>query len=172
MKYEDMKTVISSVKGSTFAGMTTKTTVKLLGGKKNPMQGRVEKVTENSNVMLFSNCSKSGYEEMVKRRMIKENKSPEEFAVQERAWGKRVGNSPFIEHNEKMYLECIFVKAGKSKYLLDGVEINKEDVEGLPVKNETTDGFKNSQGGIEDKVVIRTFAVDSIISMKIKGENI
>jgi hypothetical protein len=170
MKYEEMRKLIETVKGSTFAGITTKTSVKLLGGKKNPMQNRVEKLTENSNVMIFSNCTKSGYEEMVKRRMIQENKDSSDFIVSNRAWGTRIGNSPFIEHNGKMYLECVFMKSGKSKYLLDGIEINRDDIEGMPVKKEPTEAYINSQGGIEDKVIIRTFSIDSIVSMKMRGK--
>lgn len=170
INYETLNELVSKVKGTTFAGLTTKTGVKLKGGKKNPMQGRVEKLTENANIMVFSNSEKSGYGEMVKRRMLSEGKNPEEFQMKPRAWGTRIGNSPFIEHNENKYFECIFVSPGKSTYLLDGQPVKKEDIEGFPEPKEKTEGEVNSQGGIEDKVILRTFKLDSIVSIKLKNE--
>jgi len=167
--YENLKELVNDIKGSTFAGLTTRTKVKLTGGKKNPMQDRVEKLTENSNVMVFSNSEKSGYAEMVKRRMVKEGKNPDEFQLKPRAWGTRVENSPFIKHNDKYYFECIFINPGKSTYLLDGEPIDKSEIEGLPQDKEKTETEIKSQGGIEDKVVLRTFALESIVSIKLKN---
>jgi hypothetical protein len=77
-----------------------------------------------------------------------------------RQWGERVANSPFVAHKEKEYLECIFLKPGKVKYFLDGVEISKEEVVGIKEKNE------GDQGGLIDKVIIRTYALDSIVKVR------
>jgi hypothetical protein len=170
--FDKIKEQIDTVKGTTFGGLTTVTEVKLKGGKKNLMQGRVTKRTVGSNIMLFSNTKDSGYVSMVKRRMVNEGKDPDTFEVKPRAWGTRVGNSPFIEHKDKKYLECFFISPGKSTYFLDGVEIDKDDIEGLDVKNTDTQAHVESQGGIEDKVVIRTFSLDSIESVTITGKEI
>lgn len=169
MNYDDLKVAISDIKGSTFVGIDTETVVKLKGGKKNEMQGRVTKVTEGANTMIFSEMAGSGYENMVKRRMVKEGKDPETFTVKPRAWGTRVEKSPFIEHKGKHYIECIFMASGKSHYLLDGVPIDAEEIEGLPEKRVETE---ESQGGVEDKVIIRTFALDSIKKIRINGTEI
>jgi len=172
--YESLNEIISSIRGTTFAGITTRTQVKLKGGKKNPMQGRVEKLTEDANIIVYSNSEVSGYAAMVKRRMVKEGKDPEQFVMKPRAWGTRVGKSPFIKHNDKYYLECIFRSPGKTTYLLDGIPTPKEEIEGLPENKETsetkTEAQEKSQGGIEDKIIIRTFSLDSIISVKLKKE--
>jgi hypothetical protein len=178
MKYEDLKALVETVKGTTFAGLDTLTSVSLKGGKKNPMQGRVTKRTTNANIMLFSNSTVNGYEAMVKRRMLKEGKDPDTFQVKPRAWGQRVGNSPFIEHNGKYYLECIFVSGGKSEYFLDGQPIEKENIEGLEEPKEKTEEttvdenkpFRNED--LEDKVIIRTFSLDSIERITVKGEEL
>ena len=172
MNYEDLKSLVESVKGTTFAGLDTLTSVSLKGGKKNTMQGRVTKRTTNANIMLFSNSSVNGYEAMVKRRMLKEGKDPETFTVKPRAWGNRIGTSPFIEHNGKHYLECIFVSSGKSEYFLDGNPIAKEDIEGIDVTTDDTEKKETGQGGIEAQVVIRTFSLDSIERISIKGEEL
>jgi hypothetical protein len=170
--FETLKEQINGVKGTTFAGLTTLTSVKLKGGKKNAMQGRVTKRTENSNVMLFSNTEDSGYVSMVRKRMVAEGKDPDTFEPKPRAWGKRIGSSPFIEHKDKYYLECFFISPGKVTYFLDGEEIDKDQIEGLDEKPTETQAYKESQGGIENKVVIRTFAIDSIESITVRGKEI
>lgn len=168
MQYEVAKPIIESVKGATFAGIDTLTEVKLLGGKKNPMQGRVQKMVTGSSVMLFSNVKDNAYLKMVHRRMEKEDKDPSTFELSERKWGLRIGNTPFIEHKDKKYIEVFFVNTGVVQYLLDGNPIEKDQIEGLQEKTEN----ENSQGGIDDKVIIRAYALDSIKNMRVMGSQI
>lgn len=176
MNYEKLNEIVMSTKGSTFAGLDTVTNVSLTGGKKNPMQGRVTKKTTGSNVMLFANITGSAYENMVKRRMVAEGKDPETFELKPRAWGTRIGNSPFIEHKDKKYLECFFISGGKTEYFLDGEPIAKEDIEGLKepkekeVENNKTETKSFSNNDLENKVVIRTYSLDSIERITIKNE--
>jgi hypothetical protein len=144
--------------GTTFAGLTTLTHVKLLGGKKNPHLGRVTKRTV-ANVMLFAD-----YERAVQRKLYKEGKEGLEFEVSERAWGTRIGKSCFIEHNDHLYLEVIFKSVTSTEYFLDGQAIDKNEIQGMPVRREA------EQGGLEDKVIIRTYAVESIERITIGGE--
>jgi hypothetical protein len=168
----NLKKEIDKIKGTTFCGITTLTAVKLKGGKKNEMQGRVTKKMEDGNVMLFSNTKDPGYVSIVRKRMIAEGKDPDTFTPKPRAWGTRMGNSPFIEHNNKHYLECFFISSGKTTYYLDDEVIEKEDIEGLDIKAPVTEKQEESQGGIENKVVIRTFAIESIENLKLKGKQI
>lgn len=171
MKYEDIETLLKSFSGNTFASMDNITTVALKGGKKNEMQGRVTKRTSNNQVQLFTNEKSNGYENMVKRRLIAEGKDPEEFTVKPLPWGTRVKDSPFIEHNGKHYLQVIFNRPGKSEYFLDGQPIDASAIEGLPEKKEPTE--ENGQGLTEENaVVVRTFAIESIESIRVLGEEI
>lgn len=162
---------LSDFNGCQIIGLDTVITVKLTGGKKNPMQGRVRKITEGNQVMIFKNGN--GYKNMVNRRLkeqfdeigmttteLFERIANQDFEPGPRPWGTRVDDSPIISHKGKLYLECIFLKAGQSKYFLNGEEIAKEDIIGLPVKTE------GQQGGLIDKVVVRTFALDSIIKVR------
>jgi hypothetical protein len=168
MNYDAVKDILNKVNGATFAGIDTVTQVKLKGGKKNPLQGRVTKKTQGSTVMLFTNKNSNSYSNMVKRRLEQEGKDVESFELKPRAWGQRIENSPFVEHKEKKYLECIFIKGGKSVYMIDDKEADVVSIEGLDITKPSAE----SQGGLDNKVVIRTFAIDSINKMRVFGEKI
>lgn len=159
--------LLNRIQGCTFAGLDCVTKVTLKGGKKNPMQGRVTKRCMGNRVMLFTNKQSNGYENMVRRRLEAEGKNPESFELGPLQWGKRLPNSPIIEHKGKYYLQVIFLGAGKPEYFLDGKPIEKEDIVGLP---EVKEG--SGRQGLEDehKVVVRTYAMDSIQSIRLFKE--
>lgn len=162
------KLMIENVNGSTFIALTTETVPQMRKtvsrGNANPHYGRVTKITSGANVMVFQNKNTNGYNNMVQSRLKKEGIDPSTFELQPRKWGTRIPNTPFIEHNGKYYLEVIFLNPGVTEYQLDGQKVNKEDIQGLPEKREA------HQGGLENKVIIRTYSVDSIKSVVINGE--
>jgi hypothetical protein len=161
---------LTQFKGSQIVGLDTLVKVELAGGRSNPHQGKVTKLMEGSLVMLFKNGS--GYHNMVNRRLKKQAEEgvfltedlfsllTSEWKPGPRAWGERVKDTPFITHKGNMYLECIFLKAGKVKYFLDGVEAPKDQIIGLKEKEE------GHQGGLTNKVIIRTFAIESILKIR------
>jgi hypothetical protein len=153
--------IFSAVNGNTIISMDTETVPVLKGGKSNPLQGRVTKVMRGASVMVFQNKNSNGYENMVKRRLAKEGKDVE-FNVGPRAWGTRVEGTPIVEHKGKTYLEVIFLRAGEVEYRLDGKVIDAE------VVGEQTSS-NGQQAGLDNKVVIRTFAEDSIKRLKVGG---
>ena len=161
--------IFADVNGSSFVGIDTHTDVPLTGGRKNPQQGRVTKRTVGNSVMVFQNRTSSSYGDMVQRRMVKEGLDPATFELKPRAWGERIPESPFISHlkDDKMnfYLEVIFLKPGQSSYFLDGQPIAKKDIIGLKEVEEDP----NSQGGISNKVIIRSFKLTSIERVRIDG---
>ncbi len=165
MKLETVQKVFAELAGGTFVGIDSITDVPLKGGKKNPQQGRITKETIGSTVMCFSNTNGSAYDAMVKRRLAAEGKDPESFQLGERTWGHRIAGTPFVEHKGSYYLEVIFMKAGESQYLQDGYPIAPELIEGLPEKRED-----NGQGGLDNKVIIRTYALDSIVAIRAMGQ--
>jgi hypothetical protein len=74
-----------------------------------------------------------------------------------------VPNTSFVQHNGKHYLEVIVLRAGRTAYFLDGGEIRREEIEGLE------DGAAGEQGGLENKVIIRTFALENVLAMRANG---
>lgn len=155
--------VLADVNGASFVSMDTETQLTLAGGKSNILQGRVTKQNSGASIMVFQNKTGSAYDKMVRRRLEKEGKNPESFELQPRTWGTRIPNTPLIEHKGQLYLEVIFLKSGKSVYLLDGQPIDKSEIVGLKESNMS----EESQAGLDDKVIIRTFKLDSIKRLKI-----
>lgn len=155
---------ISGINGASFIGIDSLTEVKLSGGKANPMQGLVQKVTEGSSVMVFQNKNSNGYENMVRRRLESEGKEVN-FSVSPRVWGERIQGCPLVAHKGEYYLEVIFLKAGKTSYLFNGSPIEKANIQGMP---ENPEG--GEQGGLENKVIIRTYKIASLTRITINKE--
>lgn len=163
--------LLKSVNGASFVSIDTCTVPamnKTLSGRGanavlNPHYGRVTKVMEGANVMVFQNKNINGYEAMVNRRLVQEGKDPAGFELGPRKWGTRLENLPIVEHNGGYYLEVIFLKPGKSQYLLDGQPIAVDEILGMRPAADP------EQGGVDNKVIIRTFSFDSITQIKIDG---
>lgn len=168
MQISQVLNAVANVNGASFVSISTVTTPKLTGGKSNPHQGRVQKVMTSANVMVFQNKNSNGYENMVNRRLIAEGKDPASFTLGARQWGTRLENLPIVEHtkdgNTKHYLEVIFLKAGASHYTLDGNIVPASSIQGLQ------DKVEGEQGGLNDKVVIRTFDVENITEIRADGK--
>lgn len=159
---------LQNVNGASFVGFDSVTSVTLLGGRKNPLQGRVTKRMEGAQVMVFQNKNVNGYEAMVQRRLAAEGKDPASFELGPRAWGERIPNLPVVKHEKdgqvKFYLEVIFLRGGRTQYMVDGIPCDKSTIEGL---KEPTEG---AQGGLDNKVIIRTFAVENITELRVDGK--
>lgn len=162
---------IQNISGGSFIGLDTLTNVKLTGGRKNPMQDRVQKRMTGATVMAFTHEKGNAYEAMVHRRLEAEGISPTEFKVHERKWGTRLPNLPVVVHNkdgvDNYYLEVIFLRPGQVEYLLDGQPVAKADIVGLPAEREVG---PDAQGGLENQVIIRDFKVDSITELRLDGK--
>lgn len=162
--------ILKDVNGASFITIETNTDVKLNktietdeGREANPHHGRVTKRAA-ATVMVFQNKTINGYEAMVKRRLVAEGKDPTSFQLGERKWGTRVPNLPIVEHNGQYYLEVIYLKPGASQLLLDGKPVDKSEIQGWP-KSTPAD-----QGGLSNKVTIRTFKVSNITAITINGK--
>lgn len=162
MNFNECYELLSRIEGCTFAAMDTGTTPVLLGGKSNPMQGRIRKLALGHRVMLFSNKQSNGYLNKVRRELEREGKNPDSFKLSALPWGERVPDSPFIVHKGKHYLQCVFLASGSVHYLLDGFDIPKEAIQGL---NERS-GAEGQGLTAENEVIVRTFALESIISLR------
>lgn len=149
------------VTGNSFIGLTTVTNQKLKGGSRNPFQGKVRKVMQNASVMVFNNAHT--YETMVRNRLKREGKDPDSFSMQSRTWGERIPNTPFVEYKGRYYLEVIILNPGRIFFTVEGVEVPPSKIKGLEYPPEA------DQGGLSNKIVIRTYAVENIRVVKFHG---
>jgi hypothetical protein len=161
-----IKQILENVDGNTIVSIDTVTQPAMTGGKSNPYIGHVFKVMIGANVMIFTNKRSNGYENMVNRRLEKEGLDPNSFKVGPRAWGKRIDGTPFVEHNGETYLEVVFLKPGKACFMHGMNEISPEVAETMGVKIDKQEGH---QGGLKNKVILRTFKMDSIAAITING---
>ena len=163
------------MRGANFVGLDTVIQQPLRGGKKNLMHGRITKKHEGASVMIAPNNKSNAYENMVKRRLLAESKDPNTFELSPRKWGQRVPGFPIVQHTlkgtnqVKYYFEVIFLRPGVSTYYLDGAEIDKNMIENMPPDIEPTDTL---QAGLEHIVQIRTFALDSLVQIRIDQLNV
>lgn len=155
---------LRQINGNAIGKITTNTTVKLTGGKKNPLQGRVTKISTN-NVMLFGNSKSNGYANMKNRRNALISKETgdkiDKFIPKKRPWGSRLSNTPLVFHmnkagEENVYAEVIHIGTPKTEYFVDGKQVEKKSIEGMP-KSKKTD---------TNEIILRTVNVDNITSFK------
>jgi hypothetical protein len=179
MDKQAILSILSKVDGASFAALDTVTVPALKGGKANPMQGKLLKVCLGHRVMLFSNKQNSGYENKVRRHLIKEGKNPDSFVMGSLPWGERIPDSPFIQHKDKLYLQCVFLKPGTTEYrvketivgqdygpILPGSLLSKDQIEGLD------DRTGSEHQNLEDQVIVRTYALDSIVGLRAFNESL
>lgn len=171
----NLRHVLANVSGSSFMGLDytviapCRKTLNGRGTGLNPHFEQVKKIHRGAQVQVFQNKAVNGYEAMIERRLIAEGKNPSRFQLGPRKWGTRVPDWPIVKHtpkdalSEKFYLEVIFLKPGETTYEYMGAPIEKDDIIGLSAASHNED----YQGGLDDEVIIRTFACDSITEIRI-----
>lgn len=115
---------LSSRSGNTIL-LSWESTPTLTGGRKNPMQGRVTKLSTGTVTL--------GATGAYAIRKVEEGEFSSSDEVQKRPWGSRIGNTCIIEHKGAMYAEFFYEDKPHSTYFLDNVVIAKDDIIGLPV---------------------------------------
>jgi hypothetical protein len=167
------KLLTDHVNGATFISLTLETEPKLNKTfrdendvrQPNPHFGRITKVTERMNVMVYQNKTTNAYDNMVRNRLVAEGKDPDSFELGERAFGTRIPNTCFVEHKGQYYIEVIALHPGTTTYLLDGKPIAKSDIIGLAATSDP------EQGGLDKKVIVRTPKVENIRSIAINKQH-
>lgn len=168
MNFATATQVLGKITGNTVMGLDTETPVKLTGGKKNPMQGRVTKRMVNAVVRVYGDVLSNGYENKVNNALMNKDGVEPTFKVGERSWGDNVEGTGFVEHNGNYYLKCVFETAGEVEYRLDGKPIDKEAIIGFPPPPKVN---PNGQGGLseENRIHYRTFKIENIVEIRAFG---
>lgn len=157
MHRSEIEVLLSSVKGAAFGLMETVTF---------PSPG-IKKVETNKRIILFANSDFSGYEALVRRRLEEAGKDGSDFSLGDLPWGKRIDNSPLIEHNGETYLQVIEIAEGLTGYYLcsTGAEIDPADF-GI-VRKRTNQGLPP-----EKEVIVRAYKIGGIMKLTLPDEGI
>lgn len=134
------------------------TEVKLTGGKSNPLQGKVRKLS----TVFATATGQDTYKNRVGHQLFVEGKSNDGYKPKDRAWGTRVGNSPIIEHNGERYLEFIVEAPVSTVYMVEGKITDPQFIDGFPEPRERNE---DSQGGVEKEIKIRCIKEENILSI-------
>lgn len=150
-----LENLLTEIQGCTFASIDTLTSV----------SPGITKETKGKRVLLFTNKKSSGYENMVRRRLQEAGKDPTTFVSGELPWGTQVPNSPLVEHKGKVYLKCIDLAPGLTKYYMLGEEV---DPSGLGLRE------RNTYQGLEPSSAVRvsTYELSNILRIALMGENL
>jgi hypothetical protein len=87
------------------------------------------------------------------------------YSLAPRAWGTRIKNTPFVKHNDEVYL-CCLVESNVEVYYLDnatGSTIPLVDI--TPWLKKTPEPKK--QAGLAKKAIYRNYNLNSIITAKL-----
>jgi hypothetical protein len=153
MELEALKLLLDKVDGSTYATIDSTTY---------PTPG-VRKVTTGTRVILFTNKGGiSGYGEMVKRRLLEAGKDPRDFVLGDLPWGERIPDTPFIINRGVYYLQTVVLEPGQSIGYIGNREVDLNDF--VPPRR-TNQGLPKG-----DEVVVATYRVDHIDSIRLMGE--
>lgn len=184
LQRDEATALLSRVDGCTFAALDTLTVPILYGGKNNPFQGKVEKHARGHRVMLFTNKFSSGYENRVRKMLIREGKNPDSFKLSALRWGERMPESPFITHKGKYYLQCVFLESGEIEYrATDAINVSDAYTErwynpGDTIPKEVIVGLKDDESyvhqGLEpsDAVIVRAFDLNNIVALRAFNEEL
>lgn len=147
MKILEIEAVLARIRGCTFAGIDTMTY---------PRKG-LRKCTTGESVILFTNKHSSGYENMVRRKLKKAGKNPDDFTLSDLPWGERVPDTPLITNKGEYYLQTILLTPGKSEYFIGD----------LPIQEEYLDLRKRTNA-----VLVNTYKLESILRIAILGKEL
>ena len=143
--------------GNNFITFDAVTQPKLKGGKSNPLNGAVMKVSTVNGCIQFS------YENSVNRQLDREGKE-KDFSAKPRKWGKRIGNTCVIAHKGNHYID---VKIESSKYRYEdanGKEMDKDTINAqLPSRS-------NFSQGTDKEIIVRSYKIENILHVSLNGE--
>jgi hypothetical protein len=151
--------LLNGIKGATFATLNTRTDAKL---KKtgNPFAMPVTKESRVNVTLGFQ------YEAAVNRQRTREG-TEADFEARPRQWGERVPGTFLVTHKGRTYLETKVERSVETPVYRDanGVELDPEAVKPfLPSRG-------GNRQGVEREIVVRDFALDSILAIRMKKED-
>jgi len=161
-------------RGCNFVGFDMLTDVKLTGGKKNEMQGEINKVHVGFVAMLFSNKVRSAYGKMVNKRLKEQDSNAKEFEPSSLPWGVRVKDTACIENKGQDYVQLIYVQhsvklLGLANQL--GIEFSENDLLLEKLMGDKVISYNTPNGNVSYLRNGQPIAKEEIIGLPVKKSN-
>jgi len=137
-----------SFKGCRPVTLFTRTKVSV--PKSNPFYGAEKLAMVNGMVGGY-------YANAVNNALEKKGAEPD-FTPGPRKWGNRISGTPFVEHKGKKYLEMHPQKATVLRYVLNGKDVPREEIE------------PHLRKGSDKPIVWRDYTLANIIAAKVNGD--
>lgn len=115
---------------------------------------------QGERVIMFTNKTCSGYENMVRRGLQEAGKDPDSFVLGKLPWGERVPESPLITHKGSYYLQTIVLAHGSERWFKDNIEVDVSDLK-IAQRYRSPD---------PDKVEVHTYKLESITRIALMGQ--
>ena len=154
----EMVEIIKSVKTSTMVTIEAETEIKV--PKSNPYHGAMKRNKVNGQIGFY-------YSNAVNNELGREDKAMD-FKPQMAKWQKPTDSRNLVTNAEgtKLYLYIRVLSSGSPAYSLDGVEVSRETIAPYLPEHRTP----HTQDNLDKEVVVRTFSLDNILSIKMLGE--
>ena len=155
---DEVVEVIKSVKTSTIVTIDAETEVKV--PKSNPYYGAMKRNRINGQIGFY-------YGNAVNNELGREDK-PMDFKPQMAKWQKPTDSRNLVTNADetKLYLYIRVLSSGSPTYSLNGVGVSREVIAPYLPEHRTP----HTQDNLDKEVVVRTFSLDNIISIKMLGE--
>jgi len=155
-----LASLLSKVKGATFATLLCETEPDLIKPKSNPLAGRVKKLSRVNVCLNFH------YEKAVNRQLTREGKDAD-FVVQPRKWGERIQGTPLVEHKGKLYVEAMVQKVYHTHFTLDGKLVDK-----AKIAEHLRPSSTPQNQGVDKAIIIRDYSLANIRRVHLGGNKI
>lgn len=167
MDVNKVKEVLGRINGCTFAALDADFAPS--AGFRKTIVGEV--------VLLYRTKGVSGYENMVRRRLVDCGRDPSNFTVGDLPWGERVEGLPLIENRGQFYLQTILTKEGEARHYLGTgqfeQEVNPKDFPTVFKRDADIISAAESQGLPPEKaVIVRTYKLESLTEIRLMSEKI
>lgn len=167
---EELRTKLSSLRGSTAIAIQTETIPELLKKDRITKEPCPYEDGDISKIGIMGGLIGCSYENSVNNQLGREDKNLD-FNAQERKWGTLSSNKVLVHHvnkkgQEKYYLQILVKSSEKPIYLWGNSEIDVEELRPyLPVSN-----TPKTQDELEKKITLRDVDLANIKRIKLLGE--
>jgi hypothetical protein len=170
LTHNGMVEMLSAEKGARIVTITAKTTPNMRKTN-NPFYNQREKAFTVSKVSRVNGMINWSYENSVNNQRAREGHG-DAFEAHPRTWGQRIQGTPFVHHMKKdgsikRYLE-VKVERSLGHFYMD--EYGKE-IDAALVQPWLVDASPSRRQETEKEIILRDYALESIIGLVHKGTN-